>query len=283
MHTMCGLLAGCLADSVLQERERAFLIAWMQEHEDVRSMHPFDELFPALEDALSCADAPETLRCVLDDVIWLMTNESKRLADPVDSDLQTLLGLLGGIAADGHLCDVELQTLRAWLSEHEHLVGIWPYDELGSLVLAALRDGVVDAQEREELLRYFAEFSRSTAHRAIGPFEGEIAGTVVGLCAVQPSLTFAGSTFCFTGSFRRHTRETLARTVEGAGARFVNSVTRSVDYLVVGAEGSPCWTHACYGRKVEQAVQLRRSGAHILIVHESDFLDALADEGLETV
>jgi hypothetical protein len=61
------------------------------------------------------------------------------------------------------------------------------------------------------------------------------------------------------------------------GGEFVSSVTAKVKYLVIGAEGNPCWTYACYGRKVEKAVELRKSGVRLLIIHENDFHDAVAD------
>jgi len=55
-------------------------------------------------------------------------------------------------------------------------------------------------------------------------------------------------------------------------------VTRRVNYLVVGADGNPCWAYACYGRKVEKTVALRKKGSAILIVHENDVHDAIADQ-----
>ena len=54
---------------------------------------------------------------------------------------------------------------------------------------------------------------------------------------------------------------------------------KRVDYLVIGADGNPCWAFACYGRKVEKAVELRKSGVRIMIIHESDFHDAVLDAG----
>lgn len=58
---------------------------------------------------------------------------------------------------------------------------------------------------------------------------------------------------------------------------FTNNVSKSTDYLVIGAEGNPCWAYACYGRKVEAAVNLRKEGYRIILVHENDFHDAVAD------
>jgi hypothetical protein len=51
----------------------------------------------------------------------------------------------------------------------------------------------------------------------------------------------------------------------------VNSVSRKTNYLIVGDDGNPCWAFACYGRKVEKAINLRKQGTQIIIVHENDF------------
>ena len=59
----------------------------------------------------------------------------------------------------------------------------------------------------------------------------------------------------------------------------MKTVTKSLNYLVIGAEGNPCYAYACYGRKVEKEVELRRGGARIQLVHENDYHDAIADLG----
>lgn len=65
--------------------------------------------------------------------------------------------------------------------------------------------------------------------------------------------------------------------VSSLGGKSVSSVSQKLNYLVIGAEGNQCWAYACYGRKVEKAVELRKQGARLLIVHENDFHDAIAD------
>jgi NAD-dependent DNA ligase len=61
------------------------------------------------------------------------------------------------------------------------------------------------------------------------------------------------------------------------GGQPSEGVTKKTDYLIIGAEGNPAWAFACYGRKVEKAVTLRKEGVRILLVHENDFHDAVAD------
>ena len=57
----------------------------------------------------------------------------------------------------------------------------------------------------------------------------------------------------------------------------MNSVSKKTNYLIVGDDGNPCWAYACYGRKVEKAINLRKEGAQIIIVHENDFWDEVEE------
>jgi len=85
--------------------------------------------------------------------------------------------------------------------------------------------------------------------------------------------------FCFTGESAKFSREELAETVIRLGGSVVGSVSGKTDFLVVGGDGNPCWAFACYGRKIEKAMALRRDGARLVIVHENDFHDAVLDQG----
>jgi len=68
-------------------------------------------------------------------------------------------------------------------------------------------------------------------------------------------------------------------TVERLGGKFTNTINRHLDYLIVGTEGNPCWTYSCYGRKIEDALDLKRQGAGLLIVHEEVFHAAVLQGG----
>ncbi len=52
---------------------------------------------------------------------------------------------------------------------------------------------------------------------------------------------------------------------------------KNPDDVIIGANGNPTWAYACYGRKIEAAIRLRRIGHPLLIVHEIDFWDATID------
>jgi NAD-dependent DNA ligase len=97
------------------------------------------------------------------------------------------------------------------------------------------------------------------------------------LCAVAPNVSFTGATFCFTGASAKYKRAQFEQIVRELGGEALPGVSAKLNYLVIGAEGNPCWSYACYGRKVEKAVELRKKGIRLVLLHENDFHDAVLD------
>lgn len=279
LHTLEGLLKGVAADGVITVAELEGVRRWMREHSEFALHHPFNEIIPFLDDVLADGqiDADEAA-----DVLWLCErlSTSNEYFQIVTSDMQRFQGLLSGITADGQITEAELRALQSWMDEHTHLKTCWPYDEIESLVLQVLRDGRIDKDEHELLLAVFGEFAEIGAHRAVDLPLSEMGGPVTGYCAVCPTIAFPSKTFCFTGRSMRAKRRDFATLVEKLGGTFTAGVTKSLDYLIIGADGNAAWAYACYGRKVEQAVHLRKEGHALVIVHENDFWDAVADAGV---
>ena len=142
-----------------------------------------------------------------------------------------------------------------------------------------MKDGVIDPQEHELLLSFFGEFATTSGSSHVAPpAETTIVG-VTGLCAVCPEISIPSSLFCFTGTSADFTRAQFVEMVTSLGGRVAPRVTQDLDYLVVGADGNPCWAYACYGRKVEAAIKYRKQGCRLLLIHEHDFRDAIEDAG----
>lgn len=68
-----------------------------------------------------------------------------------DRGISELIGIARGLVADGVVNELEADFLIRWLKENEHLT-CWPFDVLNKRVRAMLADGVIDAEERQELL-----------------------------------------------------------------------------------------------------------------------------------
>ena len=277
INTLIGLVEGISIDGCITKDEVALLQSWFNENQILRKRHPYTELMPRVASALEDGMSSEDER---DDILWLCRKViSQDYYDRITADLQRLHALLAGVLSDGKITEEELRGLMDWLADHEHLRTCWPYDEVDSIVSGVLADGRVDADEEAELKAFFAEFLASLDNRTIVAPPLLAGGTVKGVCAVSPEIRIEGSRFCLTGASARYKRDDLESLLRSLGGDVVGNVSASLDYLVIGSEGNPCWAYACYGRKVEKAVQLRKQGARIVIVHEFDLHDAIGDAG----
>ncbi len=280
VQSLEGILLGIAADGIIHKHEIELLHAWLSEHQDLVNRPVFDELALHVRQTLedSVID-PEEAK----DLLWLCARyrEGNEYFDAITADIQRLHGMVFGIGSDGKISEQELRGLSGWIEEHEHLQTYWPYDEIGSLITSVLSDGVIDPQEHQELLAFFGEFGNFSEHRALSDQMQSVLNDaktpVKGLCAVCPVIEFDGRVFCFTGSSKKATRKQFAARVESLGGQFCNSVSLKTNYLVIGGEGNSAWAYSCYGRKVEEAMKIRRTGGTVLLVHEFDFWDAVAD------
>ena len=277
INSLLGIIEGISIDGVINTLELDYLGIWLIDHEELRDRHPFNELIPVVEAAVTDRVLTSDER---EDIRWLCERlRSSEFYDKTTADLQRLHAIIGSIIADTQISETELRGLSSWLDDHDHLKSCWPYDEIGSLITTVLADKRIDEQEHQLLHRFFSEFVALLDGRTIISPPVLDGHSVVGLCAVCPEITFDGAKFCFTGASARYTRPILVETVTRLGGEVVGSPSGKVSYLVIGADGNPCWAYACYGRKVEKAVQLRKAGSRILIVHEHDFHDAVMDAG----
>jgi hypothetical protein len=79
----------------------------------------------------------------------------------LDKSINSLLGLIEGIAIDGAINESEVGFLNLWLEEHADVRDRHPYSELVPVVRAALDDGVLTQDERDDII-WLCEKLRST-------------------------------------------------------------------------------------------------------------------------
>jgi len=86
-----------------------------------------------------------------------------------------------------------------------------------------------------------------------------------------------GKSFAFTGRLATMTREHAREEVLSKGGSIPSSVTRGLDYLVVGNLGSPLINtgNGKKGKKLLKAQELNERGANIRIITEGAFIDML--------
>lgn len=276
IHTLEGLVRGITSDGIVTDDEVAVLIDWIGAHREFADRHPFNEVIPRLYEVLDDGVIDDEERA---DVLWMcdkFTTDDQYYCKTT-ADMQRLQGILGGIVADSEITKDELESLQTWMREHEDLRTIWPYDELEALILSVLKDGVIDETEHRALIQFFSEFLEFKGHRTIQLNEQPETALVTGVCAVCPEIAFEEKHFCFTGRSDKYSRKDFAAEISNRGGIFSKSLTRETSYLIIGGDGNPCWAYACYGRKVEKAIEYRKTGGSILLVHEYDFRDAMEE------
>lgn len=271
--TLKGILSGITLDGKVDRSEIEELVNWITLNEHLEDKQPFRDIFFILklliEDGIIDNEEIEDLR-------WICKqfSEEGEYYDLVTLAIQELHGVFHGLLADNHLSDQEILSLKTWLDENSILKGTYPYDEIRALISNALSDGKIDDLERNQITAFMGDFiDCSVSYNINKPQLEDLKAkySITGICAIDPHIEIDSKTFCFTGKSSRASRSEIEQAIVGYNGVFNNNVIKTTEYLLVGDEGNPCWAFSCYGRKVEKAVELRKNGANILIVHENDF------------
>jgi len=183
--------------------------------------------------------------------------------------IDELVGLVRGIAADGDLNQGEVEFLQKWLAANVAISQQPVIRTLYQRINEVLADGILDDQEKEALLETLNSFSSRD-------FElGEVLkSTTLPLSDPPPTLSFTNRIYCFTGTFIYGQRKDCERAVVERGG-FCGSLTKKTEILVVGAYATESWKHSTFGNKIIQACAWRDEGLPISIVSEQHWTQYL--------
>jgi NAD-dependent DNA ligase len=176
--------------------------------------------------------------------------------------IDELIGLCRGIAADNTINQHEAEFLQKWLAANEDVNDQPLIQTLFRRLGEILGDGVLDPEEAVDLLETLNSFARRD-------FElGEVLkSTTLPLCDPAPSLSFGGKTYCFTGTFSYGQRRHCEHAVEERGGH-CGSLRQSTDVLVIGVYATDSWKHSAFGNKILKAAEIRAKGHPLSIVSE---------------
>lgn len=177
--------------------------------------------------------------------------------------IDELVGLARGIAADGDLNQAEVEFLQKWLAANAVVSDQPVIRTLYARINEVLADGVLDDEEKGMLLETLNSFSSRD-------FElGEVLkSSTLPLCDPAPALQFPGRTYCFTGTFMFGQRKNCESAVQERGGQ-AGGLSRKTQILVIGAYATESWKHSSFGNKILQASAWRDEGSPISIVSEA--------------
>ena len=277
LNSLKGLLEGINIDNKVNVAELQELDKWCEKHQNLIRKEPFKDFMHTIRMAIRGDESPEE---AVEDMYWLCQKyeDDNIFYDALTADLQTLQGVCHGILADGEINTIEIKELQKWLDNNDHLSNFYPYDELRTVLLKIMKDGLVDDEEQLLLKAYFKEFVKLNDEKLTAKINEETESILIsGLCAYDPQIDFDGTHFTLSGVFKRGTKKQISDRIESLGGKIEQNVVKKTKYLIVGSDGNDCWAFACYGRKVEKALGLRKGGQELSIINELDFWD-IADD-----
>jgi hypothetical protein len=189
-----------------------------------------------------------------------------------DRSVNELIGLCRGILADGSVNRAEATFLLDWLERHREFASNFPFSALFPRVRDALEDGVFDLDEERELLE---ALSATVGGEIAVPDGSNSLSTELPFDLPFPTILHSASTFVVTGVFSYGKRRLVREAIESRMGTVRGAVSRSTDYVIVGGVGSRDWVHSSFGRKIQEAVDLRNAGAMISIIPERHWVASL--------
>ncbi len=186
-----------------------------------------------------------------------------------DRQVDELIGLAKGIAADGLINTKEVEFLQKWLGANLHITHHPMIHTLFGRVTEVLEDGIVDEDEKTELLDTLNALSSRD-------FElGEaMKATTLPLCDPAPELSFLNKRYAFTGTFLFGKRKACETSVHARGGE-TGAITKKTNVLVIGTYATDSWKHSSFGKKILKACEYRDNGIPISIVSEEHWVKFL--------
>ena len=277
ISSLKGILHGIISDGIINKEEVNELHKWAVNHKNLINRNPFKEFMTLIEETVADnIPATETI----EDLFWLCQKyeNDNYYYNGVTSDLQVLQGICHGILSDGKIEDNEVHDLEKWLEQNTHLNTYYPYDEIRSLVLSIVSDGKIDDEEKQVLKAFINQFVNLESEEIKEKINKDTLDiNISGHCTSDPQIQIDGKVFCVTGVLKSGNRSSLEKLISDLGGIPSKSLTKKTDYLIVGDNGNPAWAFACYGRKVEKALGMRKKGHKISLIHEYDFMDVVED------
>lgn len=247
MNNLYGILWGIGCDKVITQKEHAALFDWMEENKeyqrDVNFHDSFQMLSDVLEDGIISLKEYERLLRLIG-----MHISSGHYSDTTQA-MQILMGIVKGIVSDTSINAKEAAAVYLWMQARDNLKGNYPFDKIFDTLTQVLADGILDQEEEKILFILFDQF--------LNPSQ-------ICACGIQLS----GKTCCLTGDFSRGTKADVEKHIENCGGVCIPGITREVDYLIVGGQGSEAWIYGNYGTKVKKALQMQEKGHKVQIVGE---------------
>lgn len=257
LHSLSGIIQGILYKEEISKVEIQRLRKWVEDNLQYKRYTLFTKIIDTLNVILDDNAIDEydkmKLRCLV------TKYNSSKLYSETNLGIQILQGIIEGISCDNQLSERKIIKLKEWLTEHDYLTGVYPYDKLVNTIQDVIEDGSIDKMEMQKLLEAFKEFADPmSAHNNMGN-----------------DFSLENKTFCLTGEFISTPKAEFSRILKERGAIEKSVVSSKLDYLFVGGMGSNAWKFGKIGGNIARALELQEKGCKVQIIAEADMERAL--------
>ncbi len=269
----CGFIEGALASGKIEKLEPEAL-----EREASAFVEFFDD--PDAADLLAdlrakCFSSDADLFEQLCDMAATM--DQALSVDPKFEEkdaLNRFLGFCGGILCDGILSDSEIIATRDRFMSCPILKSSVALTELRHAVTQALHDNFIDETERTEISQWLSHLVGDGYGASGEPNIGNVSKLDVH-APTSVKVSFKNHNFVVTGPTSIGTRSHVASLISNAGGNFQRNVTTATNYVITADSASPYWRTTHFGAKLQRANELIEQGYNIVILNESEFMEAL--------
>lgn len=189
-----------------------------------------------------------------------------------DREVDELVGLCKGVIADGMINQQEAEFLLQWLELNREAQDAWPANVLFPRIRSMLQDRKLDDNEEKELLGILIGITGGNAGKLnVHSLSGDLP-----LDVPAPPVIVRECSFCFTGRFLLGSRSQCQEMVLQRGGLVADTITKELNFLVLGIVGSRDWAHSTFGRKIEKAVEYRTKTQRLAIISEEHFANSLS-------
>ncbi len=198
------------------------------------------------------------------------TARSRNAGRIQDRLIDELIGISRGVIADGMVDENEAIFIGQWIENHREIAEKWPVNILYARLTEMLRDGILSAEEKEELLETLRDLTGESSL-----YQQPNRSTTLPIDKPAPDITFEGKIFCLTGKFVFGTTLECEETITELGGEVVQMPGKDTDYLIIGELCSHDWVHTTFGRSIEKGVELQEQGHCLTILAEEHWVDSL--------
>ncbi|AAD22066.1 BRCT domain-containing protein [Vibrio cholerae] len=268
LKSLQGILSGIQADRRLNPTEVLFLDTWLKTDTAFKKDGDFLDLRDLIEDVLEDGVVEEHELTEIRNLIKDILNYGFRDGWESDGLINQLLGFLQGITADDSINDKEIHALNKMLNSNREVIANWPGDVIHQRLNKILSDGIVDDEERHELLSMLKSIcgQQFTDTGCAECFATDYFSDDVVVNSIS------GLQVCFTGKFFAGNRKSIENKAKELGADVRSDVNKQLDLLVIGSMASRDWIHTSHGRKIESVINNRKSGSSTKILTEQAWL-----------